>query len=136
MSKLWAHVLTILLAAARYLDRNGNGKMNLASSSDELTCFNSVKPDSPNVDWVCDERGLKIYQIPGHTEGVMAVFGQRFGVRAPFNQRCEHCLAGHGVFEHCAIAVDRYGSPLFNGACMNCAFRGFASSCSFGTFGP
>ncbi|OQD59927.1 hypothetical protein PENPOL_c044G02210 [Penicillium polonicum] len=118
-------------AALRFLDRNGNPMVNLAGSPDELICALSVRPDSPNVDWVCNGFGLKIYVIPGHTDGVMALFGQRFGVPAPFDQGCQHCLAGHGAFERCCVAVDKEGLPLFNGACMNCAFRGHAADCSF-----
>ncbi|KAJ5971771.1 uncharacterized protein N7479_001689 [Penicillium vulpinum] len=111
-----ASPLPLSRAASRFLDRHGNPMVNLASSPDELICALSVQPNSPNVDWVCNSSGLKVYMIPGHTDGVMALFGQRFGVPAPFDQGCQHCLAAHAVFERCCVAVDTEGVPLFNGA--------------------
>ncbi|OQD93271.1 hypothetical protein PENVUL_c189G02113 [Penicillium vulpinum] len=131
-----ASPLPLSRAASRFLDRHGNPMVNLASSPDELICALSVQPNSPNVDWVCNSSGLKVYMIPGHTDGVMALFGQRFGVPAPFDQGCQHCLAAHAVFERCCVAVDTEGVPLFNGACMNCAFRGHATDCSFVDYLP
>ncbi|KAJ5473984.1 hypothetical protein N7475_003550 [Penicillium sp. IBT 31633x] len=68
-------------------------------------CFQTW--NAKTVVTVCSEDNLKVYPLPGHSDGVMALFGQRFGCSAPYDQGCQDCYAGHNAFETCRVAIDK-----------------------------
>lgn len=122
--KDWGTLLTGDVAGEMYIDINGNpNSRKLIRGLAEKKCYDMVRQDSLDVDWKRNSNGIPKMLIPVYRYGAEALYGQRIGTAAPEGQECEQCRAGLAPFESCKVAVNKKGEPVFQGACMGCAFE-------------
>ncbi|KAJ5485504.1 hypothetical protein N7539_005492 [Penicillium diatomitis] len=76
-----------------------------------------------DVDWRQDPRPCP------NKQKYRAAFTQQVGRVVPSDRTCSGCRAGNGPFKSCCVVVPA-GTPLFRGACANCAFLQNGTSCS------
>ncbi|KAF7713100.1 Uncharacterized protein PECH_001872 [Penicillium ucsense] len=116
-----AHHQTVATKAAINLDAKGNPEHKVFRT--ELDQFLLAMTIWRDVDWRQDPRPCP------NKQKYRAAFTQQVGRVVPSDRTCSGCRAGNGPFKSCCVVAPA-GTPLFRGACANCAFLQTGTSCS------